>query len=184
MRMKKIVIGMAATICMIMITVTEVVQAAPVPIPGLFNTGVDDLGNELALGAVDPHYILASSPAGPGDANVINPTNQFVPPPVGSKWIGVSGIVDPAGSYGFTTSFDLTGLDHTTAQIDVTAAASNSGFVILNGAIVGCCTQSNPLGAFSIISGFLPGVNELRFTGSTGGNRASRCACLQHFRHS
>jgi hypothetical protein len=46
------------------------------PIPGLFNTGVNDAGTPLAGGSVDPHYSLIQSadPAYPGpDAIVAEP---------------------------------------------------------------------------------------------------------------
>jgi hypothetical protein len=96
-------------------------------IPGLFNTGVDGLGNPLVggNGVSDPHYTIIS---GPG--NNIYPTPAvtfnccyFADQPAGlngnSRWVSVNANGANAGSgvYDFQTTFSLNGLDPSTAAI-------------------------------------------------------------------
>src|SRR5687768_11366988 len=62
------------------------------PIPGLFNTGVDNSGAVLAGGAVDPHYSLTG-----GTAFVADPagTGFWAPNTLTSKWIAPATNQDP-----------------------------------------------------------------------------------------
>ena len=66
--------------------------AHAVPIPGLFNTGVDNSNTPLAGGSVDPHYALIASadPAFPGPAAIIAsviPAAYWISNNATSKWI-------------------------------------------------------------------------------------------------
>lgn len=141
---------------------------------GIFNTGVDSSGGLLAAGAVDPHYTLTASPSGPGSALVMTTTGFpigccWFPNPATSQWISPNstGASSPVGSYTYTTTFDLTGLDPSTAVLVGQWATDNNGvMIVLNGnvlmfttPVVGF-TQFFP---FSITSGFVSGVNTLQF---------------------
>jgi hypothetical protein len=162
-------------------------RAAPagsVPIPGLYNTGVDGSGLPLPRFSDDPHYDLVPGPlggypAGPvavDDTAVENgefPVPPWVPNSATSRWI--SPRLDGAGNaeegyFYFQTTFDLTGLDPSTAVITGLWATDNTGHeILLNGVPTG-----NPqVGSFPVLSpfeisqalgdAFLPGINTLTF---------------------
>jgi hypothetical protein len=112
------------------------------PIPGLFNTGVNDFGALLPNGTVDEHYDLVGPPATPqcpgcpGPAVARATDAAWVAPPSGSKWIGpVDNNDAPGGSslFSYTLTFDLTGLDPTTAAISGIWSSDNGGRILLNG---------------------------------------------------
>lgn len=139
--------------------------ALAVPIPGLFNTGVDASGNALAAGAVDPHYAILET----GSAAVV--VKDAIP----STWI------DNASTYRwvwetvagtptnvirtFRTTFDLSGLDPATAALSGTWATDNSGLdILINGTPTGnTCGGFSSFCSFSVTSGFVAGVNTLDF---------------------
>jgi hypothetical protein len=153
----------------------------------VFGTGVDDKGNLLPDGASDPHYSLTSVPAGetvdPG-APIVTRQNGF---PIGSpywvvdgpasKWISPhanedhdqGGFDDQAGDYVYTTTFDLTGYDPSTAVITGQISGDNSiESVTLNNHLVAGVnpnpTQYQSFQRLAISSGFIAGVNTLVFT--------------------
>lgn len=139
--------------------------ALAVPIPGLFNTGVDASGNALAAGSADPHYTIVET----GDAAVV--VKDAIP----STW------VDNTGTYRwvwqtvdgtptnvtrtFRTTFDLSGLDPATAALSGTWATDNSGVdIFINGTSTGnTCGGFMSFCGFSVTSGFVAGVNTLDF---------------------
>lgn len=153
-----------------------------VPISGLYNTGVNDSGIGLPIGAKDTHYKLEGPDFPLGDANVVAPyfpSSAWTAPfnSTQAQWISSTGTNDAGGpqgdqsyDYKFTTSFDLTGLDPTTAKIDLTFASDNQSFFYING------VQQNPslMGDFhsltdiSLTSGFIDGINELRIIVDNG----------------
>lgn len=149
------------------------------PIPGIFGTGLDASGALLPDGAVDAHYILASSadPNYPGpDALVITnawPIQAGVWLPNGpySRWIGPSSAqrqdLDPTqgnapGVYTYQTSFNLTGYDLSRVHLTGGVAADNAiTDVLINGVSTGFAVAG-----FSVLTPFtipgtvlLPGVN-------------------------
>lgn len=152
--------------------------AAAVPIAGLFATGVLDDGSVAASGSVDLHYTLIASP----DPNFPGP-NAIVADPIAagywlpngstSRWIAPaqnqgypSGAANHAsGTYTYRLTFDLTGLDPTTAEITGAWAADNGGVSIrLNGVDTGNVTPGySALTAFTLSGGFVSGVNTLDF---------------------
>jgi hypothetical protein len=157
--------------------------SAAIQIPGLFNTGVD---NSLALQpdlTVDIHYSITATTAvayTPDDAYTyanLAPLYAIYPGSwVGntatSQWIGPAlDIVEPsdptwAGTYTYDLTFDLTGLDPSTAQISGLWASDNGSQIFLNNIFTGYIKGSSgysSLDPFSITSGFLPGLNTLRF---------------------
>jgi hypothetical protein len=140
---------------------------------GLFSTGVDNSGNTLALGTVDPHYSLA----GGGPAYAVQQAQSYpgywVQPDLTSEWITPllgsdntgSGVT---GTYVFQTTFDLTGIDLTTARIQGQISADNAvSAILINGSSIGY-SQSGVLNygswaSFTVGSGLHSGINTLTF---------------------
>ena len=149
------------------------VVAAPattVAIGGLFNTGVDDNGNALAggNGVSDPHYVVISSNVGisTGVPAKTYFNASYIADSATSRWISNSGDGNPGnGIVVFRLSFDLTGLDPTTAVISGLNAVDNGGAILLNNkdAGVGLNGSFGSLVPFSISSGFTDGINTLDF---------------------
>jgi hypothetical protein len=150
-------------------------MAGAAPIPGLFNTGVDDDGNLLAgSGAVDPHYTITESAdedfTGP-DAVTLNPgfpVGPWLGEGPDSRWIApnpVSG--DGAeGNYTYKTTFDLTGFDPGKAVINGLWGVDNGGVdIILNGDSLGIVNNGGfvAMTEFVIDFGFVEGENTLEF---------------------
>lgn len=161
----------AAMICVALFLITPNVSAET--IPGLFPTGVDDFGSILGTGTLDAHYTL-SGPAGPAIARSTDVA--WLSPPAGSKWIGPSnGNNDPAGTYSYSISFDLTGLDLTTAVIMGRWTSDNDSQIFLNSAATGLATTrpQDPFRrlepTFTLNDGFVLGINTLEFRVWNGG---------------
>ena len=145
------------------------------PIPGLFNTGVDDAGAPLADNAVDLHYTITVNPDGGLPDAIVEDSTRF-PIVAGpwmansntSKWIGPRFFTDQAagGDYTYSIIFDLTGLDPASAVIIGQWTSDNAGTdILINGVSTG---NSNPgsfgiYTAFTISSGFIDGLNTLEF---------------------
>jgi hypothetical protein len=153
------------------------VHVAADPIPGLFNTGVDNAGALLPSGSTDPHYRLIQSadPAFPGlNAIVLNDVGFPIPPWMAngpsSKWLAPQAsqaVGNQPGDYKYRITFDLSALDHFTATITGRWSSDNAGAaVLLNGVETGITYDGN-FGAFSpvftIATGFLEGTNTLDF---------------------
>lgn len=154
--------------------VTTATASQAVPIGSLFNTGVDSAGVVLANLAGESHYTLTSAPPGsPATLRVATQANGFpIPPWIGdngvSAWVGPSGSIDltgPIGLYTYRTTFDLTGLVASTASISGQWSVDNQGFdILLNGVSNGStATGFQSFYAFSLLSGFVDGVNTLDF---------------------
>ncbi|HXG47523.1 MAG TPA: immunoglobulin domain-containing protein [Methylomirabilota bacterium] len=152
-------------------------------VPGLFDTGVDDSGNALPDGAVDPHYTLVVNADGPSTEALVQNSAAFpiVSGPwlantARSKWIGprfdtsgAAGLAQGNGTYVYRTSFDLTGLDRSTVTITGGWAVDNLGVAIrVNGVPTGLVNNNGFSGAtaFTLNSAnasFVDGVNTLEF---------------------
>ena len=159
------------------------VQAEASSIPGLFNTGVDNSGALLPDGSTDPHYslIISADPSFPGPSTeVINSSGYPIPPWLSngpsSKWIAPSAnenIINPPGLYDYQITFNLTGLDPSSAVIVGEWATDNSGVIFINGTNTGITNaSSSAFTSFTISSGFVAGLNTLDFkvtNGPTGG---------------
>ena len=155
--------------------VGAVASAQAAAITTLYSTGVDNAGNLLANAAVDGHY--AVSPGG-GPFVIGNPGGiGWIGNTAGSQWISAAAdTLAGGGPFTYTTTFDLTGYDYTTALVSGDLASDNQATIYLNGNNVG----SGPFGnwtffsAFSITSGFQAGINTLTFVvpnfTSPGGN--------------
>jgi len=153
------------------------------PIPGLFNTGVDNSGNILPQNSEDPHWTLVSSadPSFPGPQTfVLYDSGHPIPPWLAngpdSKWIAPQADQTPgnaAGNYHYQISFNLTGLEPATAVVSGQWTSDNQGpDVLLNGISTGTTSDGNfgILGnPFTISSGFVDGMNTLEFVVNNGG---------------
>lgn len=140
-------------------------MASAATIDGLYNTGVDDAGNVLAIGTADAHYDMTGPISG---ALAVVPNPLWITAPLDSQWIGpTSGLVtDPLGTYRYALEFNLTGFIHTTALITGLATSDNPMTIFLNGVDIGYSndpSQFLSLHSFSISSGFVSGLNTLTF---------------------
>ena len=127
-------------------------------IPGLFNTGVDNLGVLLADGTVDPHYTLTVSadPIDTGPSAFVVTPNGFPFPPwiaqgPNSKWIAPKRIRPSGTTLGPTSTGPpsaLRGSDKpATATISGQYSTDNNGLdILINGVSTG---QTTPLYAYT-----------------------------------
>ena len=150
------------------------------PIPGLYNTGVDNAGRPLQDDNVDPHYRLTF---GGSTAYVATDVGGFpIPPWLGSNsmsaWISPAtdtiGLSDGVGTYNYRyeTTFDLTGFFAASARIAGRWATDNGGVdILINGVSTGQ-SNTNQFASwtpFTITSGFVAGTNRLTFVVNNGG---------------
>ena len=133
----------------------------------VYGTGVDNNGNCLAGGSIDPHYMIT---AGPGTEN--GPINAIVVDagglPCGT--VAQSNSLTPGGGVmTYTTTFDLSGYDPASASIAGTWDGDDSPVgVYLNGQEITWTWNTNTCcyfwGDYSATSGFVAGVNTLSFS--------------------
>lgn len=148
-------------------------QAWASPITTLFNTGVDAGGTPLPGGSVDPHYSLSPNPVPPGPFVIADLATfiGWVENTSSSAWISpVRDIASPVETFTYTTTFDLTGLDVSTAMITGQLAADDGTKMFLNGNLVldnsfimGTNAPWTVFAPFSTSSGFVAGINTLTF---------------------
>lgn len=156
------------------------------PLPGLFNTGVDDQGGVLPDGSEDPHYKLAVNPDDPNVTVPLVQDSTVFPIVAGpwvansdtSVWIGPRVEISAAagGDYVYELEVDLTGFDPRTAFIEGFWATDNTAQLLLDGAPTGLGNAGNfgTLSPFRLEGVFLSGKNRLQFkvtnagTGYTG----------------
>jgi hypothetical protein len=156
------------------------------PVPGAFNTGVDDNGALLPAYTVDPHYqlIISPDPNFPGpDAVIVDDTLR---PIVSGEWLtntSISKWIAPQGDQNWTAGFgETTGFYTYRTIIDLTQYDPDLVFLLgqwsceslgtdvqLNGLSTHNATSTNfytvhvqwtPL---FISTGFVPGTNTLDF---------------------
>jgi len=176
--------GLAAMAALCLFTL----QAQAVPIPGIFNTGVDPFAFALPDDAPDPHWTIVAAPAplvtplipevvgGPGPVLEYPGAAPNAGPPFGCRWISPNTDLaaageGPVGEYVYELLFDLTGLDPDTAVIGGVWVALDSGpFITLNGFLVPVIPPADAFAPltpffFSAVGGadFLPGINSVRF---------------------
>lgn len=140
-------------------------HAVAVPIPGLYNTGINDLGTPLALGVSDDHYIMTGPIPG---AVAVSKHGLWTTAPAGSVWIAPTNgnVSDPGGNYDYILTFDLTGLDPTSATVQGQWATDNDSEIFLNGVNTGNTRGLwgfTTLLDFTLSSGFVSGINTLEF---------------------
>jgi len=162
-------------------------QAITVSNLAVYNTGVDNAGNPLPAGAIDPHYILIQSPDVAFDGPEAFVTNSGFP--IGpwaantsvSKWISPradAGNNNATGQYTYRTTLDLTGFDASTAVIVGRWMSDNNGLdILVNGNGTGHTTlfESFRLGYanFTLDDYFVAGINTIDFLVSNGGLSAN-----------
>ncbi len=108
-------------------------------ISSLYNTGVDGNHAVLGHGVDDPHYTIVGAPPGSStvDRTIVTgfPIGPWLANNSTSRWIGPannpSSPNDPAGTYTYTTTFDLTGYVASSALIIGRWATDNQGSNIL-----------------------------------------------------
>lgn len=140
----------------------------------LFNTGVDSFGVPLPDNSIDPHYSITFPTAAPGIVAAAS-GGWPIPPWLGdnttSAW--VTPATDTRGPhdkvYHYTTTFDLTGMDPSSAFISGQWAGDDGGVGGLSDIILnGNSTLQFPehfisWTSFSLNSGFISGINTLSF---------------------
>lgn len=147
------------------------------PIPGIFNTGVDGNNELLADGEIDLHYRLVSSDdveyPGP-DALIpssgIWPIGSWFPNGPDSKWIAPrfdAEKFNAPGHYVYRLTFDLNAFDYKTAEIGGFWSSDNNGVdILINGASTGYQTPYEAfygVAPFYIQTGFRQGINTIDF---------------------
>ncbi len=156
-------------------------NAASAPIPTIFNTGVASNkpdGTPAALTAQmahDQHYAIVSGIAGTISPFITSSSSvpYWFPDSSTSQWISpkasypTSGFgIDPAGTYTYETTFDLTGFDLRTVVISGKVAADDYVAAIrINGFSIGFSGGSyNGFTSFSLPRGhYVSGVNAIAF---------------------
>ena len=149
-----------------------------VSIPGLYSTGVDDLGNLLPDGAVDPHYqiISSSDPRYPGPESRVVLSEGF---PMDccwlqnnnrSKWIAPQTDgkdFNAVGGYIYRVKFDLSAFKSGSAVIAGMWSTDNNGVdILINGKSTGHATPIEAFHGmypFEIRNGFVDGINTIDF---------------------
>jgi len=135
----------------------------------IFGTGLNAAGAPAPSYSLDLHWTVDGSPAVVGDAATV--PGNYHPNTANSHWI-TKGIADltsfkDATQFIFETTFDLTGLDPSTAVLSGNYDVDNTGVILLNGVSTGyscllidqICFQ--PFNPFTINSGFVSGINTL-----------------------
>lgn len=139
-------------------------------IPGLFNTGTD--GSNVALaggnGVIDTHYTIVSSTS-PGlvGQQAVTFNCCYSPDDADSRWVSLSANGNPgSNTTTYRLTFNMSGLNASTASITGNWGADNVGNIFFNGVSTGITTTNSffgPMPVFSITSGFVTGVNTLDF---------------------
>lgn len=149
--------------------------AGHVAIPGLFNTGVATAeGSALGDNASEPHFTLSGAVAGvPVVATASGgfPIGPWLGDNGSSSWITPAADTNgPEGDYSYELTFDMTGLDVSTAAISGRWSVDNVGAEILLNGVGTLNFNGNGFGGWtdfviapSLDDAFLPGLNTLTF---------------------
>lgn len=146
------------------------------------STGLDATNTLITTGGTaDAHWIVQESAGGTGAAQVVeapeNPNNDWyvgwVADGPDSAWIARDASVVDNGPapYTFSTTFDLSGYDPTTAALSGSWAVDDAGTLMLNGHQLGTLASGawGALTSFSASSpDFISGVNTLSITITSG----------------
>lgn len=150
--------------------------AAPITV---HNTGVNGSDSLVAAGAQVSFWTLASEPAGASEAIGGNPfryhNGAYFADTATAAWVAptASGNAGVGGNYTYALTFDLTGLDPTSASISGIFGTDNNGSISLNGNAPVATTSFGGFGsttAFSFTSGFVAGLNTIDVTTNNGGD--------------
>jgi len=123
-----------------------------ITITGLFRTGVDDLGAQLALGAVDPHYKVSSTDVRCASTAAIATARPQLAPPTAwianispATWIScqLNGAGNNTTDYTYTTSFTVPdGMPPSTVTISGSWACDDYCSIFVNGHDTGVVSQN------------------------------------------
>ncbi len=152
---------------------TEIVPTALGVIANLYNTGVDDARQVLGDSIPDPHYKLATYPAGTVTPGVTTPNKDLAPinwvaNTKTARWIGpnTASAVGPVGNYSYTTTFTLPQFSEASIVGEL-SVDDNITDIVLNGVSVGkpvaLSSWWTKISRFSISTGFVVGTNTLEF---------------------
>ena len=136
---------------------------------GLFPTGVNAAKAPLAVGAVDPHYVMTSTDValpGPNDITV-TPVLGWAPNTATSDWISAqaSAMANVASTYTFTTSFPLSAVNPASAAITGKWYCASTCTVRLNGALV--VTNVDPMAAATLNNFTIPAGSPFQLGNNT-----------------
>jgi len=149
------------------VAVPSAVCAAPFTI---FGTGLGPTGLPLPAAAIDPHYqdLTSGTPA-----IVITNTAPYLPNNASSQWVWQTAAGTPVNTtLRFETTFDLTGLDPSTAVINGAWGTDNNGLdILLNGHSTGITLLGTLITNFTVLHAFtinnpawfVSGINKLDF---------------------
>jgi hypothetical protein len=143
-------------------------------ISGVYSTGVDTFGAQIAYGQSEEHYTLVSSPDGAvtsivaADASTQALLGVWLANDSKSGWIGPDDTIyyGPIGAYDYKMTFTLAaGLNPDTVSIGGEWAADNIGTdILVNGASTGETTPNfSGFVTFDLTSGFVSGTNTIDF---------------------
>ena len=148
-------------------------------------SGLKSTGAGLAAGAQDTNYALSSSTTSVGSfgyvaANSAFPIGPWLANTAASSWLTPTASqgesFDPSsnGTYTWSTNFDLTGFNASTASFTARFAADNSVVAYLNNVQIGTASGFASWTDLSSSSNFVAGVNTLSFVvtnlAQNGGN--------------
>ncbi|MCA9214599.1 MAG: lamin tail domain-containing protein, partial [Planctomycetales bacterium] len=144
----------------------------PEPLTSIPNTGFDDDGELTAFGRREANWYITETGQ---NVRAITEHPAWLPNNENSSWISIERNgrrnVDP-GQYSFSTDFDLSEWDASTASVEIRVAVDDAlDDVLLNGNSTGISASgfAQMSGPFTVDSGFEPGMNTLTFVFTNGG---------------
>jgi len=163
-----------------LILAAAVVPCAAIAAPiAVHNTGVNGSDVLVAAGAQVSFWTLVNKPAGASEPIGGNPfrfhDGAYFADTATAAWVAptASGNAGVGGNYTYALTFDLTGLDPTSASISGIFGTDNNGSISLNGNAPVATTSFGGFGsttAFSFTSGFVAGLNTIDVTTNNGGD--------------
>lgn len=178
MKSQKVTIFITLAIFITIIFTSFSQEKKKVPIPTLYNTGVDDYKSPLPDGETDMHYLLSLSAdnnfQGPSSKVVFSegfPFGSWINNDYTSKWIAPradAGEFNAAGMYVYTLTFSLHEFKPETAEIRGYWTTDNNGVdILINNKSLGYQTAYNSFAfgffPFEIKGGFTDGFNTISF---------------------
>jgi len=133
----------------------------------IFGTGLDASGNPAPGGSLEQHWTVANAIVYVGEQPL---PGEYVPNTAQTQWIGFNPNLATDGGVGthdFLISFDLSGLDPSSASLTLEVAADDAYSVSLNGIDTGASCASScwfTRRTHVITSGFQNGLNSLDVT--------------------
>jgi hypothetical protein len=165
----------SSIVALVLLAASLVVEATPISV---HNTGVNATDSLVANGSIASFWALTAKPAAATETIGSNACRFHHPAYFADSstaaWVAPTcvGNAGAGGFYTYSLSFDLTGLDPTTAAIAGVFGTDNDGSIDLNGMIGGTTTFAG-FGAqtsFSFTSGFVAGLNMIDVRVDNGGD--------------